>query len=183
MYMFLIGSLLTKALCVSSENERRMFYIVFSSFSSGNLSLKEPPAHNYSVLSDDATAKSFFLQWSLGSFSQFKHVFPPFRTHSGDQSISAVISLGWIGVNEVWADSSATVLPSIEEIAYLLFIIIILVQNVLAFYERKQTLMPRILQHRWRNNELVKWNLLREHNFMTGKGDIQPRKCLAGYSV
>lgn len=69
MYMFLIGSLLTKALCVSSENERRMFYIVLSSFSSGNLSLKEPPVHYYSILSGNATAKSFFLQGSLSSFS------------------------------------------------------------------------------------------------------------------
>lgn len=59
-----------------------------------------------------------------------------------------MFSLEWVGVNEVWTDSSATALPGVKEIAYLLFIIIILVQNVLTFYERKQMLMPKILQHR-----------------------------------
>lgn len=67
-----------------------------------------------------------------------------------------MFSLEWVGVNEVWTDSSATALPGVKEIAYLLFIITILVQNVLTFYERKQMLMPKILQHRQRKNEFVK---------------------------
>lgn len=60
MYMLLIGSLLTKALRANPENERKMFYTVFSSFSCGNLSLKEPPAHNYNVLCGGATVKIIF---------------------------------------------------------------------------------------------------------------------------
>lgn len=62
MYALLTGSLFAKAMRANPEKERKMFYIVFSSFSCRNLSLKEPLAHNYSVMCGDATVKSLFMQ-------------------------------------------------------------------------------------------------------------------------